>query len=77
MGYFHAKNANWAQFWGVLRSEMLVNFMDIGSVLLPFGIFSAHMVYVFCGHLGVYVFSRFDLLWREKFCNPVLEHKTV
>jgi hypothetical protein len=41
---------------------MLVNFMDILSILLLFGIF--------CGHFGI--FSRLGMLYQEKSGNPGL-----
>jgi hypothetical protein len=52
---------------------MLVYFMDIWSILRPFYIFYAHLIYfmpivIFYGNL-VY-FPRFGILYQEKSGNP-------
>jgi hypothetical protein len=57
MASFQTKNPNSGKFWSFLQRKMMVNFMTISSVLLPFGIF--------CGH-----FSRFGMLCEEKSGNP-------
>jgi hypothetical protein len=45
--YFQAKNANLSKFWSV-------NFMEILSTLLPFGIFCGEFG-IFCGNLVYFV----------------------
>jgi hypothetical protein len=40
--YFRTKNANLGKIWSVLQLNMLVNVMDISSILLSFGIFNGH-----------------------------------
>jgi hypothetical protein len=61
MVYFQTKNPNLGKFRSVLQRKMLVNFMDIWSISLPFGILYGHLVY----------FSRFGTLYKEKSGNPV------
>jgi hypothetical protein len=39
MVYFQTKNPTLGKFWKVLQWKILVHFMDIWSILLPFGIF--------------------------------------
>jgi hypothetical protein len=53
MVYFQTKHANLGKFWSVCQWKLLVKFMDISSILWPFGIF--------CGHFGI--FSRFGMLY--------------
>jgi hypothetical protein len=38
MVYFQTKNANLGRFGSVLQLNMLENFMDISTILLPFGV---------------------------------------
>jgi hypothetical protein len=47
---------------------MLVNFMDISSILLPFGVIYVHLVYFV---VILVSFSRFGMLHQEKSGNPV------
>jgi hypothetical protein len=42
MVYFQTKNPNLGKFWSVLQRKMMVNFMSIWSILLPFRIFYIH-----------------------------------
>jgi hypothetical protein len=44
-GIFHTQNATLGKFGKVLQSNMLVNVMDILSILTPFGLFYGHLVY--------------------------------
>jgi hypothetical protein len=46
---------------------MLVNFMDISSILLPFGVIYVHWVYFV---VILVSFSRFGMLHIEKSGNP-------
>jgi hypothetical protein len=44
-------------------------------ILLPFGKFSAHLVYLFCGYFGNsviiwYIFPRFGMLCQDTSGNP-------
>jgi hypothetical protein len=41
MAHFQTKNPNLGEFWRVLRKNMLVYFMGIWSILLPFRILVA------------------------------------
>jgi hypothetical protein len=43
---FKTKNPNLGTFFSVLQGKMLVKFMAIWSILLPFRIF--------CGHFGIF-----------------------
>jgi hypothetical protein len=65
--YFQTKNPNLGKFWRVLRSEMLLYFTAILSILRPFCIFHGPLVYlkVIC-----YLFPRFGMLYQEKSGNP-------
>jgi hypothetical protein len=45
MVYFQTKNPNLGKFRSVLERKMLVNFMAIWSISLPYGIFYGHLVY--------------------------------
>jgi hypothetical protein len=62
--YFQTKNSNLGKFWRALEWKMLVYFMTILSILRPNGI-----VYGSLAHFVViwYAFSRFGMLYREKF----------
>jgi hypothetical protein len=44
MAYFQTKNTNLGKFWRVLQWKMVVYFMGIWSILLPFGLFRGHLV---------------------------------
>jgi hypothetical protein len=70
MVYFQAKNPKLGKFWSVLQRKMLVNFMAMWSILLPFGIFCGHLV---CFVVILVYFSSFGMLWQEKSGNPVSE----
>jgi hypothetical protein len=81
-GFFsNQKHINLGNFWWVLHWRMLVHFMVIWSILLPFGIFCVHLVcfvaiwyilwpihWYILGFL--YTFSRFGMLYKEKSGNP-------
>jgi hypothetical protein len=43
--YFQTKNHNFGKVWRVLQWKILVCFMAIWSILLPFGIFLGYLVY--------------------------------
>jgi hypothetical protein len=45
MLYLQTKNRNLGKFRMVLQWKMLIYFMDILSILLPFDIFYGHLVY--------------------------------
>jgi hypothetical protein len=45
MVYFQAKNANLGKFFGPCGRKMLVNFINMSSILPPFGIFCGNLVY--------------------------------
>jgi hypothetical protein len=53
---FKPKIPIWVHF-GVPFNERLcvVTFMEIRSILLPFRKFYVHLVYIFCGHFGIFV----------------------
>jgi hypothetical protein len=53
--YFQTKSTNLGNFWRVLQRKTLVNFIDIWSILQPFGIGCGHLVDMYCGNL-VYCF---------------------
>jgi hypothetical protein len=62
MVYFQTKNPNLGNFWSAMQWKMLVNFMAIWSILLPFHIFYSHLVYFEI--VLVYFFPFF--LYQEK-----------
>jgi hypothetical protein len=63
MVYFQAQTPNFGKFWRVLQWKMLVYFIDIWSILWPFGLF--------CGHLAFwYTFSPFWLVAPRKIWQP-------
>jgi hypothetical protein len=62
------KNPNLGIFLSVLQWKMVVNFMVIWSILLPFRIWPFG---IFCGHFGI--ISHFGMSNQEKSCNPVLK----
>jgi hypothetical protein len=69
MVYFQTENPDLGKFWNVLQRKMLVNFMAIRAILLPF------RTYYLNGHLVYFVvilvyFSRFGMLYQEKSGNP-------
>jgi hypothetical protein len=66
MVYFRTKNLD--KFFSVLQWKMLVKFMDISTVLLPFCICHGHLDYFVV--ILVY-FSRFGMLYQEKYSNPI------
>jgi hypothetical protein len=43
MLYFQTKKRNLGTLWRVLQCKMLVYFMDIWSILRPFGLFFSHL----------------------------------
>jgi hypothetical protein len=51
MVLFQAKNPNLGNFWRVLKWKMLIYFIDIWSILQPFGTLYEHFVCTFCGNL--------------------------
>jgi hypothetical protein len=65
MVYFQTKNANLGKFR--LAIKYVGKFMDVSSILLPFGIFCGHLVYFVV--ILVY-FSHFGMLYQEKSGNP-------
>jgi hypothetical protein len=70
MAHFQSKNPNLGKFWRFLQWKILLYFMAIWFILLPFGIF--------CGHFGIVYgylanFSRFGMLHQEKSGNPGTE----
>jgi hypothetical protein len=52
-----------------LKWKMLVQFMDILSLLRPFDIFQGHLVYI---AVIWSIFSRVGILYKEKSGNPDL-----
>jgi hypothetical protein len=44
MVYFQTKNPNLGKFWRALEWKILVYFMTIWNILLPFGIIYARLV---------------------------------
>jgi hypothetical protein len=67
MAYFQTKNPNLGTFWRFLQWKMLVYFMNIWPILMPFGIFCGHLAYFV---VIWYIFSRFGMLHHEKSGNP-------
>jgi hypothetical protein len=70
MAHFQSKNPNSGKFWRFLQWKILLYFMAIWFILLPFGIF--------CGHFGIVYgylanFSRFGMLHQERSGNPGTE----
>jgi hypothetical protein len=61
------KITNLGKLRSVLQRKMLVNFMAIRSISLPFGIFYAPLIYFVA--ILVY-FSHFGMLYQEKSGNP-------
>jgi hypothetical protein len=59
------KNPDLGKFWRALQCKMLIYFMTIRSILLPYGIFVDFMVIW-------YIFSRFGVLYQEKSGNTGL-----
>jgi hypothetical protein len=59
MIYFQTKNPNLGKFSRASSCTMLINFTVIWNTLRPFGIF-----------YGLYIFSRFGMLYRGKSGNP-------
>jgi hypothetical protein len=45
MVHFQTKNAILGKFWSVLQWHMLVNFMAMSSILLPFGLYYGLLVF--------------------------------
>jgi hypothetical protein len=74
VAYFQTKNPDLGKFWRVLPWEMLVYFMVIWSILLPFGIFCGPLTYfiVICN-----ISSFFGMLHQEKSGNPGLKHESL
>jgi hypothetical protein len=71
MAFFQAKHPNLGKFWMVLQWKMLVFFMDIWSILRPFGI---PIVWPFGTLWGnSYIFPRVGKLYQEKSGNPEQE----
>jgi hypothetical protein len=58
MEYFKSKNPNLGNFWRVLQWTRMVYFMDIWSILQPFGILNGHLVYFVAVW---YIFPRFGM----------------
>jgi hypothetical protein len=65
-GIFSNQKYQFGKFWRVLQWKMLLNFMAIWYILLPFGIV--------CDLFGIFyeyfIFSRFGMLYQEKSGNP-------
>jgi hypothetical protein len=57
MACFQTKNPDLGKFWRVLQWKMLVYFMAIWSILLPFGIFVAiwYILWLFGTFFPVFV----------------------
>jgi hypothetical protein len=75
MVYFQTKNPNLGKFWRVLQWKMLVYFMTIWSILLPFGLFYCHLVYFIAIRYILWlfiIFFQFGMLYEEKSGNPVV-----
>jgi hypothetical protein len=62
-GIFSNQKTNLAIFWWVLQWKVLVYFMAIWNILLPFAIFYVWLQIWF-------IFSRFGMLYQEKSGNP-------
>jgi hypothetical protein len=67
MVYLQTNNPTLVKFWGVVQWNMLVYFMAIWAILLSFGIFCGHLVYLM---VTWYSFSCFGILYQEKSGNP-------
>jgi hypothetical protein len=67
MVYFQTKNQNLGNFWRVVQWKMLVYFMDVWSILQPFGILYGLLVYFL---VIWYIFPSFGMLYQEKSGNP-------
>jgi hypothetical protein len=61
MVYFQTKNPNLVKFWRVLQRKMLVNFMAILPILLPFGKVYGNLV---CFAFILVYFSLFGMLYQ-------------
>jgi hypothetical protein len=70
--YFQPKKFNLGKFFKVLQSTILVNFMEISYILLPFGIFHGHLVYF---EVILVYFCSFGMLYQEQSGNPDTNHK--
>jgi hypothetical protein len=70
MAYFQTKNHNLDKFWRVLPWKLLVQFMAIWSILLPFGLFTS-IWYILQWSFDI--FFRFGKLYQEKSGNPVAD----
>jgi hypothetical protein len=55
MVYFQTKTPNLGKLWSALQKKILLNFMALWSILLPFRIFYGPLVY-FVVTFGMYVF---------------------
>jgi hypothetical protein len=62
--YFQTKNPNWVFFVGSSNGSCWKYFIDIWSILQPFGIVSGNLVYF------VVIWYRFGMLYHEKSGNP-------
>jgi hypothetical protein len=70
MVYFQTKSPNLGKFWRELQLKMLVYFMDIWSILRPFGIFHSHLVKFV---LILYTFPRFGIhIVPRKIWQPLM-----
>jgi hypothetical protein len=67
MVYFQTQNPNLRKFCWVLQWKLLVNFMTIRSILLPFRILYGLLVYF---EIILVYFSCFGILYQEKSGNP-------
>jgi hypothetical protein len=65
--YSQTKNPNLGKFWRVLQCKVLVYFMAISFIVLPFGIFCGNLVNF---TVVWYIFSRFGVLFQDKSGNP-------
>jgi hypothetical protein len=72
MVYSQTKNSILGNFLRGLQWKMLKYFMDIWSILQPFGILYGHLVYVM---VICYIFPHFGKLYQEKSGNPGFKPK--
>jgi hypothetical protein len=66
-GIFSNQKPNLGNFWRVLQWTMLAYFMDIWSILQPFGTLNGHLVYF---AVIWYISPRFGMLYQDKSGSP-------
>jgi hypothetical protein len=71
MVYFQTKNPYLGKFWKILQWKMFGIFRAILSISRPTGIFCGHLVQFV---VIWYTFTRFGMLYREKYGNPAPVH---